>query len=237
MTAQTHDKVNLQGTEFSLVGVNGTQLFEPENFGFKPTGKVTNCARGFVCYYILADNTLALNKLQVSYGHLGRTKFTHKRCLEINGVAPIYNKDAGFNNLYENLNLRMEFTGRILIADDFINKLYVHMGFHPAWKYRVVYELTIVNGIMTNIEDVSKKMEEIREEKMLHPLEPHPDASYMESARWVNSTFSLIYSYENGEYQLNIGDEPEEDLSDLSLWERLEKLGRLPDDLDEPDDE
>jgi hypothetical protein len=239
MTAQTHDRVNLQGTEYSLVGVDGSQLFEPENFGFKPTGRVTNCARGFVCHYILADNTLVLNKLQMSYGHLGRTKFTHKRCFEINGVAPIYTKDrdAHFNNVYESLNLKIEYTGRILIADGFISKLYVHMGFHPAWKYQTIYELTFDDGTMTNVQDVSQTMKDIREEMIKRPLEPGRDASYMESARWVNSTFSLIYSHKNGEYKLNIGKEPEEDLSGLSLSESLESLGRLPDDLDEPDDD
>ena len=233
MTAQMHDRVNLQDTEYSLVGIDGSQLFEPENFGFKPTGTVTNCARGFVCHYILVDNALILNKLQVSYGHLGRTKFTHKRCLEINGVSPIFNKDrvAYFNNRYENLDLKMEFTGRILIADGFIDKLYVHMGFHPAWKYLTVYELTFDNGQVRDIQDVSQKMKEIRDEMIRQPLEPGLGVGFREHARWVNSTFSLIYSFDNGEYKLNIGEEPNED------FPSLESLGRLPDDLDEPDDD
>lgn len=238
MTAQMHDAINFQGHEYDLVGINGSQLFNPESFGFKPTGRVTSCGRGFVCHYILVDNVLTLNKLDVSYGHLGKTKFSPKRCPVINGVAPIYTGDrnAYFNNVYENLNLKIEFTGRILLADGFINKLYVHMGFHPAWKYWTIYELTFDSGQMINVQDISKKMEGIREEMIQHPLEPGPDASYMESARWVSSTFSLVYSCENGEYKLNIGKEPEEDLSGLSLWERLEKLGRLPDDLDESED-
>lgn len=238
MTAQMHDRINFQGQEYNLVGVSGLDLFNAEKFGFKPTGRVTACWRGFVCHYILLGNTLTLNKLEVSYGHLGRTKFSPKRCPEINGVAPIYTEDrnAYFNNVYENLNLKIGFTGRILIAAGFIDKLYVHMGFHPAWKYRIICELTFDNGEMTNKQDVSQKMNEIREEMIQYPLEPGPDASSMESARWVNSTFSLVYSCENGEYKLNIGKEPEEDLSGLSLWERLEMLGRLPDDLDESED-
>lgn len=181
---------------------------------------------------------MILDNLQVSSGHLGRTKFSPKKCPVINNISPAYTEDreSPFNNVYENLNLKMEFTGGILIADGFIYKLGVNMGFHPAWKYRSIYELIFDNGTMNNAQDISKKMEGTREEMIKLPLEPGPDASYMESARWVNSTFSLVYSCENGEYKLNIGKEPEEDLSGLSLWERLEKLGRLPDDLDESED-
>src|SRR5262245_44365212 len=140
MTAQMHDRVNYQAQQYNLVGVNGSELFNPETFGFKPTGRVTNCWRGFVCHYILLDNTLMLNKLDVSYGQLGRTKFSPKRCPEINNMTPIYTEDrnAHFNNVYESLNLKIEFTGGILISDGFINDLYVHMGFHPGWKYRTV---------------------------------------------------------------------------------------------------
>jgi hypothetical protein len=234
MTAQMHDRINYQGHEYNLVGINGSELFNPEKFGFKPTGRVTSCGRGFVCHYILSGNTLVLSKLEVSYGHLGRTKFSPKKCPTINNVSPTYTEDrsARFNNLYENLNLKIEFTGGILIADDFIYKLGVNMGFHPAWKYRIIYELTFDNGQMINLQDVSKKMEEIREEMIQRPLEPGLDVDFREHARWVNSTFSLVYSYNNGKYELNIAKEPEEGYPS-SLSEALEKLGSLPDDLDE----
>jgi len=237
MTAQMHDRAIFQGKEFDLVGVNGLELFNPEKFEIKTAGISSACWRGFLCQYTIRENALTLDNLQVSSGHLGRTKFSPKKCPVINNISPFYTEDRGspFNNMYENLNLKMEFTGGILIADSFIYKLGVNMGFHPAWKYRLIYELTFDNGQTINIQDISKKMEEIREEMIQHPLEPGSDASYMEHARWVNSTFSLVYSCENREYKLNIGKEPEEDLSGLSLSERLEKLGRLPDDLDESD--
>jgi hypothetical protein len=238
MTAQMHDKVNLQGPEYDLVGVNGLELFNPEKFGFTPTGRVTSCGRGFVCHYVLAEKILILDKLQVSYGHLGKTKFTHKRCPAINNVSPIYTKDGNpqFNNVYENLNLPMEFTGGILIADNIDYKLCVNMGFHPAWKYLTVHELIFDNGRLRDIQDVSRKMKEIRDEMIKQPLEPKLDVSLREHARWVNSTFSLIYSFDNDEYKLNIGEELEEDFPS-TLPEMLESLGRLPDDLDEPDDD
>ena len=236
MTAQMHDRVNFQGQEYNLVGVNGLELFNPEKFGFKSTGRITSCGRGFVCHYILSGNTLILNKLEVSYGHLGKTKFSPKKCPAINNISPTYTEDrsAFFNNVYKNLNLKMEFTGGILIADGFFDKLYVHMGFHPAWKYRTIYELTFDNGQMINRQDVSKKMGEIREEMIQHPLEPGLEVGFREHARWVHSTYSLVYSYDNGKYKLNIGEEPEEGYPS-SLSEALESLGRLPDDLDESD--
>jgi hypothetical protein len=233
MTAQMHDRVNLHSREYDLVGVNGLELFNPEKFGFTPTGRVTSCGRGFVCHYVLAEKILTLDKLQVSYGHLGKTKFTHKRCLAINNVSPTYTKDGNpqFNNEYENLSLPMEFTGGILIAGDIDYKLCVNMGFHPAWKYLTVHELTFDNGQVRDIQDISRKMKEIRDEMIKQPLEPGLEVRFRELSRWVNSTFSLIYSFDDGEYKLNIGEEPNED------FPSLESLGHLPDDLDEPDDD
>ena len=50
----------------------------------------------------------------------------------------------------------------LLIAADFIRDLYVHMGFHPAWKYEVVLELIFEHGRLTREFERSDEMAEIR---------------------------------------------------------------------------
>ncbi len=76
---------------------------------------------------------------------------------DINGREPALPVDQQplFNNVYDNLNLPLPFSGGFLIARDFIRELYVHMGFHPAWKFREVWELLFDNGILKESQDVS----------------------------------------------------------------------------------
>ncbi len=82
----------------------------------------------------------------------------------INGVKPMGpNRDHDwFNNHYEGINYHLEYTGGLLIADGFIKELYVHMGFHPAWKYETVIELIFDTGIMIQEFDRSQRIAEIR---------------------------------------------------------------------------
>ncbi len=57
----------------------------------------------------------------------------------------------------------IDFTGGLLVCDGFLREHYVHMGFHPAWKFTRVEELIFENGALTSREDVSQKMAAIRE--------------------------------------------------------------------------
>ncbi len=42
-----------------------------------------------------------------------------------------------------NLPAPISFTGGLPIAADFIQELYVHLGFHPAWKFREVHGIIL----------------------------------------------------------------------------------------------
>jgi hypothetical protein len=68
-----------------------------------------------------------------------------------------------FNNVYQNLNISIPYTGSILLGTDFIRELYVHMGFHPAWKYNTVVELTFENGKLIRESDISEAMARLRQ--------------------------------------------------------------------------
>ena len=83
----------------------------------------------------------------------------------INGIEPTaaQTKYDEFNNHYKGLNFNLEYTGRVLLANEFIENLYEHMGFHPAWKYSTVIELVFDNGYLTAEYDCSERMAEICE--------------------------------------------------------------------------
>jgi hypothetical protein len=89
----------------------------------------------------------------------------------------------------------MDFTGGILIAQGFIQQLYVHMGFHPAWKYETVYELTFSQGNVLEIKDISAGMADLRNKMTRQPLAPDAGASKQEIENWIASTFKRDYRF------------------------------------------
>lgn len=66
------------------------------------------------------------------------------------------------SNRYENLGHPQTYTGGLLLATGFIRALYVHMGFHPAWKYEKVVELMFEGGMLQKACDRSAEMAELR---------------------------------------------------------------------------
>lgn len=162
MTAQIPDVMLLQDKKFSIAGVNGDELFNPAQFGLRPFPGITSCWRGDICTYQILYNKLLLGKLEISL---------HQQGPEIYGVRPFFSAGT-FDNTYVHVNLQMDFTGEILVADKFIRGMYVHMGFHPAWKYETVYELSVSQGYVLNIKNVSEQMAQLREQMIRQPLDP-----------------------------------------------------------------
>ncbi|RPJ21339.1 MAG: hypothetical protein EHM33_26420 [Chloroflexi bacterium] len=186
MTAQIPDVLLLQERTLSIVGVNGMGLFDPYAINLQPVSHITSCWRGYVCTYKTLYNKLLLDALQINLNHAG---------LAINDVWPVLSRESTFDNTYGDLNLPVDFTGGILAASDFIQQLYIHMGFHPAWKYKIVFELILSQGYVIETRDVSERMQEIRNEMIKSPLEPGVNATKGQIEEWVASTFKLDYNF------------------------------------------
>lgn len=156
MTAQFSDLFRLHDAEYSVAEVHGDNLFEPASFGLFPIMASTACWRGYVAIFAVSEAHLVLDSLFVN---LRETKGP-----PINNISP--RPPAGrfgmFNQEYRGLNHRLDFSGKLLLGNDFIRELYVHMGFHPAWKYRTVIELAFEDGKLTAENDRSERMAEIR---------------------------------------------------------------------------
>jgi hypothetical protein len=186
MTAQISDSFLFQEQRFSLVGVNGGNLFHPETFGMQPLPRITSCWRGFVCTYKTLDNRLVLDTLQINLGQEGPP---------INNLRPVFSSAGTFDNIYHDLNLQIDFTGGMLVAIGFIQALYVHMGFHPAWKYETVFELVFSQGHLLETKDVSRQMAELRDRMARQPLQPGTDVSRQGLEDWIASTFKRSYRF------------------------------------------
>ena len=67
------------------------------------------------------------------------------------------------------------------------------MGFHPAYKFKVVRELVFENGVLIKASDLSSTMEQFRAEIANCPLKPTDPDNAEEIRKWVEQTFSLKY--------------------------------------------
>src|SRR4051812_48640333 len=132
MTAQINDVVKYAGEDWKLAGANGGRLFDPKAFGLQPREASSACWRGFICHYELRDDQLFLEEVQMALSSTPPPLLGREPEISIQKI--------GFNAAYRDLGAHVAFSGGLLLARDFIREHYVHMGFHPAWKYATVIE-------------------------------------------------------------------------------------------------
>jgi hypothetical protein len=195
MTAQVSDLFEHVGLEWSLSAIGGDGgLFDPKQHGFSPVGMSSACWRGYVCTYAVRERRLVLDRLSISNGRFEGRQFHRLEAPALNGRSPTRpsgSNDFGFRQEYRAIDLPIGFTGGLLIARDFIRDLYVHMGFHPAWKFRSVAEVLVDGGTVTAVIDASERMAEIR--ARVTALKPGDQASHAEVEKWIAACFERRY--------------------------------------------
>ncbi len=193
MTAQVPDFALVDGIEYSLAGVNGHGLFDPSQNDIKPRAISSACWRGYVCWYELAEGQLRLARLVVG----GGTKVGGRR-LEPGAFLLGEPAAPATGSLWEgcwvvaDLTRPVPFTGGMLLGNEFVASTYVHMGHHPAWKYRQVLEVLVNSGSVTDVVDRSGEMSQLRDRITNGDVED-PDGPRGGIA-WVKRTFTLDYS-------------------------------------------
>jgi len=184
MTAQVSDTVVHNGLVYSLAEYEGSGLFDPKDHGFEPVSFMTACWRGFICQYGVVDQQLILIQLRMGLSHVDSEK---AKLLKVFGKDCSIDASDWLGATITNISLPVPFDGSMLIGRDFIKHLYVHMGFHPAYKYRDVWELSFHNGRLVAAMDISESM---REHRKTH-VEELPDPSDVEQTKkWIMDTFS-----------------------------------------------
>lgn len=143
---------------FSIAGISGSGLFDPAALGIEPQATCTACWRGYVAHYSILNGGLFLTSLDIGLPQdqaiLARTGSGPK----LFEVLPSLREDQLLGTHYEGFQQPIPFTGGLLLADGFIRDLYVHMGFHPAWKYTNVRELLFEEGRVTRDDDRSEEI-------------------------------------------------------------------------------
>jgi hypothetical protein len=196
MTAQINDLFRFRGREYAVAGISEGELFDPSLLDLKPAGTCTACWRGYQAVFGVSHARLVLDALHVNLLMPGEG-YQRQDGPVINGVSPTgpRPKYDWFNNHYEGLDYHLEYTGGLLLADGFVQELYVHMGFHPAWKYKTVIELIFDAGILVQEFDRSERMAEIR--NMVLESRTESDSARMPTAeditRFVERAFDRRY--------------------------------------------
>jgi hypothetical protein len=179
MTGQMSDEVLYEGEVYSLVGVSGKGLYTPEDFGMKPFSTCTACWRGYIMWYKCENGELLLDGMSVN----------NNEPVPVNGIQPAPAKDL-FKFMYEGLSLKTEFTGFILIAKDFIQRMYVHMGFQSPEAYQTVIRLEVRDGDIVKEDNLSAKMETRRKKGQLGP-QASRSGDKGDVMEWIERRFSL----------------------------------------------
>jgi hypothetical protein len=209
MTAQMSDTFVYREKPFSLAGINGSGLFDPAQQGVKAVGWSTACWSGFHCSYEVADTSLFLTQVNLGLSHEDEAAVARGQGPRLFGKAPHRYTEHGYREnartgkvttswessdfVVDGLRELVPFTGGLLLGDDFIREMYVHMGFHPAYKFRVVHELVFDGGRLTEDHDRSAAMAEVRDKLSSRALKPGSGASEAEIEQWVARCFSLDY--------------------------------------------
>lgn len=196
MTAQIDDMFRYRDTQYAVCGISECTLFDPSLFGLNPAGTCSACWRGYQAVFAVDDSRLVLDTLHVNLLVPGE-RYTREPGPPIDGVSPTgpHGEHDLFNNHYTDLKVHLDYSGGVLLGHGFIRELYVHMGFHPAWKYTEALELVFENGVLEAEFDRSERMAQVRERMLEDRGEGDADRALddEEIRDFVKEAFSRTY--------------------------------------------
>jgi len=188
MTAQIGDKYRYNGGSYTIVAMSERMKFRLSDYGITPAWICTACWAGYWCEYNITPEGIFLDKLFIN-----SADGTYP---PINGVTPSENEDRMRymgHEVYESLNLRMPFTGKILLGADFLMEYYIHMGYQQAWAYETLVEFIFEDGILKETVDHSKTAAAIRKKISDDREKSDEYDSYESIVKFVEDAFSLDY--------------------------------------------
>lgn len=180
MTAQVPDTYSYKGKKYSIIAMSEEIDFNPKDFGIDPQHTCTACWNGFAVDYDIKYDKLLLSRLWVSRSGSGYP--------DVNGVK-VRKLEKGFiySYVYEDVDMLMDYTGKIVIGCGFLDEYYIHMGFQRAWAYETVLELVFENGSLIKEIDHSENVRKIREDIEAKKFE----AKESNIHHFVHKSFSL----------------------------------------------
>lgn len=201
MTAQIGDLYKHKNEEYSIVALSAPLSFDPRNYGLEPQPRCTACYRGYWCDYDITDDGLFLENLYLFNGDGNYPDFLGKaispeeyqECDSYKGKKKIRKKIPRFmgHRVYENVQLLIPYTGKILLGKDFLSKYYIHMGYQRPFAYKTLIEFIFEDGIPLDIIDHSKTAEKLRQS--INLKDPMWNLGGESIPQFVEDSFTLDY--------------------------------------------
>ncbi len=189
MTAQFQDEMHFRSARYAITAIDGDGLFEPNDHGLRPRALSSACWRGYICTYQVNADALHLTQLEIGLP----TEEDHSATRIFGcGPAPAPTKPWHSHATHFELAAPVDFTGRLLLGTGHVRGIYLNMGFHPAWLYEEVHELTFAQGQLATSTDRSSTVAELRDTLDLQATFPHRDKA---TSSWIDQTFSRAFSY------------------------------------------
>ncbi len=190
MTAQIPDSVSLthagEHDSWTLAEAHGHGLYTPERYGrLLPTHHSTDCWRGFVADYRVERDRLWLlvhphsletvleawragdvsafqgpnaNRLQLHWNDDGTPRIEKPPEPSVPANPPEVEHLASGHPA-----VLIRFSGKLALGRDFIEELYRHGGFPEPWKFRRALVLSLDDGRVEEVSEVTEEMRLIRE--------------------------------------------------------------------------
>lgn len=161
MTTQIKDVFRIGDLDFCLVSISEPINFDPEIYGIIPESSCTACYRGYFCEYEVMDSGIFLRKLCIN------AKDNYYPPIE--GIGPWLDEEGRWyhecgHHIYKGLNIKINYTGKILIGGEKVNWGFQKYGFLDPWAYEHLEELVFENGSLIKRTDQSQTAARIREE-------------------------------------------------------------------------
>lgn len=180
MTHQTSDKFLYEGNEYKLVGIsNERDFFDIASFGITTTGWNTANYRGRLCRFTVVEDELVLKDLAVMTDQNLPINNVFPRKLSVREQLANYSSYlAEFGSIfldgdtyYLDLNLPIIYTGKLLIADDFIKEYRVNGIFDSPLEFRKNLLVIVEEGLVFDVIDVSNIIEKERKRRIITETE------------------------------------------------------------------
>ncbi|NLD16348.1 MAG: hypothetical protein GX666_02050 [Tissierellia bacterium] len=182
MTAQISNLFKINEKEYDLIGSSRDIDFDPREYGLTPVAPHTACWRG---YYYVAN--IKDNKLVVENLHVNNADDDYP---EINGVKAVDEKEESSFYAYYNVDLPINYSGKLLLGYGFLRRYYQHMGYQNPHAYQELLMLTFNNGELVLTKDLSDKAAEYRKSIEKDPAGHKKDVS-SDLEEYIEKSFSM----------------------------------------------
>lgn len=168
MTAQIGNSYFYNGKRYTNTNIGGDIFFEPRNYGLKPCSRCTACWSGYWYNIQITEDKIYLKDLFIGLSNKDEIK-------ELNGILPSKNYSGEYiksmgHYVYKDLNMPIQYTGTILLGNNFDDNYYVHMGYQCWYGYSDVKEFTFDNGKLVDVVDKSEDAKRERENTKTIPF-------------------------------------------------------------------